>query len=74
MAFEDCAVLCRIVEEVGDLRDRGPEVVAKFESERLPRVSKIWNVEKSLCDNAHSGGPDGDALPPEYWEWVHSGV
>lgn len=74
MAFEDCAVLCRIVEEVGDLGDRGPEVVARFESERLPRVSRISKMEKFLSDSVHSGSPADDVIPPEYWEWVHSGV
>lgn len=75
MAFEDCVVLCRELAVANNWRDfdRASALISRFETARVPRVSKIWKDEWERSESAYTG----QRMPPatdEYMEWLHAGV
>jgi 2-polyprenyl-6-methoxyphenol hydroxylase-like FAD-dependent oxidoreductase len=93
MAFEDCVVLCRIIQGaiVADAEntnaqnngnDSGPwfqeyhtvaNILQRFEAERLPRVTKIWNREWETAEEAYTTGAQAP-FSQEYNDYVNDGV
>lgn len=81
VAFEDCAVLCRILQQRIRAKDSGvmaqydqvAELVLAMENERLRRVRKIWNTEQQQAEQTLV--KDGTSLmTPEYVEWLYEGA
>jgi 2-polyprenyl-6-methoxyphenol hydroxylase-like FAD-dependent oxidoreductase len=80
MAFEDCVVLLRILKnnnrvKNGDLSrsETINELLREFESQRLPRVSRIWQSEWERSEAAYTVKGQ-TPYSNEYLDWILSGV
>jgi len=85
MAFEDCVVLTRLLQEVGDTsgsaalggRASTEQVLIDFENSRVPRVRKIWDDQMERAERAYTGdfGPSRSPADEDvYNTWVNGGV
>mmetsp|Transcript_29104 Transcript_29104/g.53252 ORF Transcript_29104/g.53252 Transcript_29104/m.53252 type:complete len:384 (-) Transcript_29104:2349-3500(-) len=76
LAFEDCLILCRKVkghmEQISKSRKGCEHVMQEFENERLPRVRKIWDMEKKVSEASYTSKPI--TLSDDYTEWMYKGV
>jgi 2-polyprenyl-6-methoxyphenol hydroxylase-like FAD-dependent oxidoreductase len=80
-AFEDAVVLTRTIRAAALAAARRsdgttpsiPETLRRFESARLPRVKRIYESQQDRYERRMRGEPVGP-LPPEFRDWLHSGV
>jgi 2-polyprenyl-6-methoxyphenol hydroxylase-like FAD-dependent oxidoreductase len=82
-AFEDAVVLTRTLRAAlaaadsadgyGSTAPSAPQVLRAFESERLPRVQRIYESQQDRYERRMRGEQVGP-LSPEFREWLHSGV
>ena len=79
MAFEDCAVLCRILTSGGTLESLcthslcEKNIVLRFEQERLKRVKVIHDDQRLKAEQLYKTGVRGE-WSPEFVSWIYSGV
>lgn len=50
------------------------DMIARYEAERLPRVTKIWNHEWETSEAAYSRRAENPVTTKDYNDWVHAGV
>ena len=81
-AFEDAVVLTRTIRAAAlaaaarrsnETTPSIPETLRAFESVRLPRVKRIYESQQDRYERRMRGEPVGP-LPPEFRDWLHSGV
>jgi len=78
MAFEDAAVLCRVLRRNGvdclDTREGAEAFVREVESSRFDRIKKIWDSQWKISESVYKKEEDPYRLSPEFTEWVKEGV
>ena len=81
MAFEDCAILCRVLETLKEKQCPGPTTKAEveralqdYERQRLPRVRKLWKDQWDRSESSYNHKVRMEPWTPEFSEWVFNGV
>eukprot|EP00978_Attheya_sp_CCMP212_P049582 scaffold685575_cov51-Attheya_sp.AAC.1 len=71
MALEDAVVLSRILK---DGKESLPVLLRRFESERLPRVKRVYDNQYERYDTRMRKGTRLDPQPQEFMDWLLAGV
>jgi hypothetical protein len=72
MALEDAVVLMRMLRDGKD--DSVPALLRRFESERLPRVKKVYDNQYERYDIRMREGRNPGPQPQEFMDWLLDGV
>jgi 2-polyprenyl-6-methoxyphenol hydroxylase-like FAD-dependent oxidoreductase len=72
MALEDAVVLMRMLRDGKD--DSVPALLRRFESERLPRVKRVYDNQYERYDIRMREGRSPGPQPQEFMDWLLAGV